>query len=125
MAFGPYENTRVIFDINSFAAFFLITFLITIAVYGWYQFFNKRSIITIGYQGIIYNKKLIKWQDIKSYKTINYTSDIIDTLHLVLNADKEYTISLLGFNTDKQHIRTCIESFANISLIDEGHFDKN
>lgn len=127
-AFGPYEKTRIIFEVNFLAAIILITFLVVTAIYSWYNLFNRSNVITFKSEGIIHKKKLIHWKNIKSYRTINYSSDSIDSLQLtltLLNSNKEYNISLFGLNTDKQHIRTCIENYSSIFIIDEGHFEKN
>lgn len=126
--FGPYNQTRAIFEANFLAAIILTTFLLIVTAYTWYSFFDRSNIVTFNTKGITYKKMHIPWQGIKSYKTINYTSDTIDTLHLVLtllNSGKEHTINLFGLNTDKQHIRDCIEKFSTIPIADEGHSEKN
>lgn len=125
---GPYNKTRAIFEANSLTAIILTIFLLTITAYSWYCFFNRSNVVTFNTKGITHKKRLIPWQGIKSYKTINYTSDTIDTLHLVLtllNSGKEHTINLFGLSTDKQHIRDCIEESSPIPIVDEGHSEKN
>ncbi|RFM29237.1 hypothetical protein DXN04_33680 [Chitinophaga silvisoli] len=64
----------------------------------------------------------------KSFKTINYLSDTMDSLQLILtlsNSTKEYIIPLFGFDTDKEQIRNCIATYSGQSIFDEGHLDKN
>lgn len=125
---GPYEKTRIIFKTNFFAAIIFILFFLAVTIYSWYNLFNKKSILTFETIGITYKKKSIHWQNIKSYKTINYQSDTIDSLQLVLtlsNSNNEYIIPLFGLDTDEQQIRAYINNNSTSPIIDEGHFDKN
>lgn len=126
-ALGPYQKTRAVFEINFRAAIVLTAFLIVATIYSWYNLFDRNNVITFGPKGIIHKKKLIDWQDIESYKTVNHKSDTLDSLELVLTlfSSEEYVISLLGLDTDAPHIRTCIMNFPHSSIVDEGHFEKN
>ncbi|SHL81528.1 hypothetical protein SAMN05444266_10585 [Chitinophaga jiangningensis] len=122
---GAYNKTRIIFTINPYVSAILILLFVGSTISSWYNFLNPTSKITFNTEGIIYDKKLIAWQEIKSFRTKYYATDTIDSLNLVITLydSRKKTISLFALATDEQQIRACITAYTSHSIQDEGHFN--
>ncbi|MCF6407446.1 hypothetical protein L3C95_32465 [Chitinophaga filiformis] len=125
---GSYEETKIQLHENPIAAGLFILFFVCVAAFCLYSVFDNKAVIIFSPDGITHKKKIIPWENIKGYKIVESPNDNMTTLSLVLTLKthpREYTIELLGLNTSEAHIRNCIKTFSDQSIIDEDLSPKN
>lgn len=96
----------------------------------WSWVVDTKAAIIINREGIIYRKKMLFWENIKSYQTIfikPFSSDDSsqEEVSVTFKNDTRLLIKLMGLNTNLSEMRTYITRYAgDHKVIDEGHVEK-
>jgi hypothetical protein len=95
-------------------------------IYNWYWAFSTKVVLVINSEGIYY-KKMLFWVIMKSYETLNVTTEDSGYTELIITFknDKRFKISLSNLDTTVEHIRESITKFStDYTLVDKGHVNK-
>jgi hypothetical protein len=85
--------------------------------------------ITINKEGILYKKKMLLWENIKSYQTIlrkptDNEGSPDEQVLINFKDDKKLSVDLVGLKTNLADMRMHITRFAGDKIADEGHVEK-
>ncbi|WP_143097756.1 hypothetical protein [Chitinophaga sp. CF118] len=118
-----------IHSLNTFQLSLLITFIglqLFGTIYFWRGIFRIKFMITIDREGMLYGRKMIYWNTVRSFRTqfsINNDLKLPEVL-LTYHNNEQLKIHLSAAKTNIGEMRSYIKQYAaSYKIIDEGHFE--